>query len=238
MRILRDMENALEVENLSVRLGTTEVLRQVSFQVPRASSLAVIGPNGSGKTVLLRTLVGALPHTGTIRWHPDTVLGYVPQKLDIERDLPLSGRDYLRARVALAKIAREEIPRVVRLVGLDETALLQPIGAMSGGQFQRLLIAFALLARPTVLLLDEAAAGVDAPGQARINDVIRDLQVGSGMTVLLVSHDLSLVYRYADQVLCLGRQRVCLGSPRAVLTPQMLYEIYGSPMSFHVHEGP
>jgi zinc transport system ATP-binding protein len=106
---------------------------------------------------------------------------------------------------------------------------------MSGGQFQRLLIAFALLGRPNVLLLDEPAAGVDAPGQAQLNEVIHGLQDTRAMTVLLVSHDLSVVYRYADYVLCLGRHGACFGPPRSALTPEALQEVYGQPLGFHVH---
>lgn len=226
----------MEVERLGVRLGGADVLRDVTFDLPRASCLAVIGPNGAGKTVLLRALIGALPHTGRVKWAADTVLGYVPQKLDIERDLPLNGRDFLRAKAALAGSPATLQTEALRAVGLAEEVLATPIGNMSGGQFQRLLIAFALLGRPNVLLLDEPAAGIDAPGQAQLNEVIHGLQDSRAMTVLLVSHDLSVVYRYADYVLCLGRHGICFGPPRAALTPEMLYEVYGQPLGFHVHD--
>ncbi|HVS78555.1 MAG TPA: metal ABC transporter ATP-binding protein [Steroidobacteraceae bacterium] len=228
--------NALEVEDLGVRLGGTDILRGVTFTLPRASCLAVIGPNGSGKTVLLRALIGALPHSGKVAWAAGTVFGYVPQKLDIERDLPLNGRDFLRARAALAGSSAAMLAEALRSVGLAEQALSTPIGNMSGGQFQRLLIAFALLGRPNVLLLDEPAAGVDAPGQAQLNEVIHGLQDTRAMTVVLVSHDLSVVYQYADHVLCLGPHGASFGAPRAALTPEMLYEVYGQPLRFHVHD--
>jgi len=228
--------NALEVRDLAVRLGATDVIRGVSFNLPRASCLAVIGPNGAGKTVLLRALIGALPHTGTIAWSAGAVLGYVPQKLDIERDLPLNGRDFLRAKAALAGSSGVMQTEALRSVGLPEEVLATPIGNMSGGQFQRLLMAFALLGNPNVLLLDEPAAGVDAPGQAQLNEVIHGLQDTRAMTVLLVSHDLSVVYRYADYVLCLGPHGACFGPPRSALTPETLYEVYGQPLGFHVHD--
>ena len=230
------MMNALEVRDLTVRLGSTDVVRGVTFDLPRGCCLAVIGPNGAGKTVLLRALIGALPHTGKIAWAADTVLGYVPQKLDIERDLPLNGRDFLRARVALAGGSSALQAEALRSVGLAEQVLATPIGNMSGGQFQRLLIAFALLGRPNVLLLDEPAAGIDAPGQAQLNEVIHGLQDTRAMTVLLVSHDLSVVYKHADYVLCLGRHGACFGPPRSALTPEALFEVYGQPLGFHVHD--
>ncbi len=228
--------SALDVKALSVRLGGTDVLHDLTFSVPKASCLAVIGPNGVGKTVLLKALIGALPCTGEIRWAADTVLGYVPQKLDIERDLPLTAGDFLRAKAALSKASSAEVSRALRAVALDESMLRQPIGSLSGGQFQRLLVAFALLGQPNVLLLDEPAAGVDEPGQAQLQQVIRRLQDTEGMTVLLVSHDLSVVYRHADSVLCLGRRRTCLGPPRTVLSPEMLQELYGAALSYHVHD--
>ena len=227
--------NALEVADLTVRLGGTEIIRGVTFDLPRASCLAVIGPNGAGKTILLRALIGALPHAGKVAWAAGTVLGYVPQRIDIERDLPLNGRDFLRATAALAGSSGAMQAEALRAVGLAEETLLTPIGNMSGGQFQRLLIAFALLGRPNVLLLDEPAAGIDAPGQAQLNEVLQGLQAGRAMTVLLVSHDLSVVYRYADYVLCLGRHGACFGPPRAALTPETLQEVYGQPVGFHVH---
>ena len=227
--------NALEVQDLTVRLGGTDVIRGVTFNLPRASCLAVIGPNGAGKTVLLRALIGALPHTGKVTWAAGTVLGYVPQRLDIERDLPLNGRDFLCARTALAGGSGMTPAEALRSVGLAEATLSTPIGNMSGGQFQRLLIAFALLGRPNVLLLDEPAAGIDAPGQAQLNEVLRSLQDSRAMTVLLVSHDLSVVYQYADYVLCLGREGACFGPPRSALTPETLQQVYGQPLGFHVH---
>ena len=228
--------NALEVQDLTVRLGGVDVVQGVTFNLPRASCLAIIGPNGAGKTVLLRALIGALPYTGKIAWAADAVLGYVPQKLDIERDLPLNGRDFLRAKAALAGSPEALQAEALRAVGLPEKVLSTPIGNMSGGQFQRLLIAFALLGRPNILLLDEPAAGVDAPGQAQLNEVIHGLQDSRAMTVLLVSHDLSVVYRYADYVLCLGRHGASFGPPRSALTPETLYEVYGQPLGFHVHD--
>jgi len=219
-----------------VRFGAAEVLSGVSFQVPRGSSLAIIGPNGAGKTVLLKALIGAVSYAGTVRWMDGAVLGYVPQRLDIDRELPLNGWDFLRAKAALSGASAAQMARAREAVALSEQTLDQPIGNLSGGQFQRLLVAFALLGRPNVLLLDEAAAGIDAPGQARLSEVIRNLQSSEQMTVLLVSHDLSVVYEYADNVLCLGARGAYFGPPRTALTTEVLYELYGARTGFHVHD--
>jgi zinc transport system ATP-binding protein len=228
--------NALEVEHLTVQLGGADVLRDLSFDVPRGTTLAVIGPNGSGKTVLFRALIGALPYTGIVRWAPGARLGYVPQKIDIERGLPITGRDLLVARANASSTPRTAIDRALERVGLTRAVLNTLIGAMSGGQFQRLLMAFALLSAPTVLLLDEPTAGVDEPGQERLNATLERLRVEDGVTILLISHELSVVSRYATAVLCLTREHTCFGVPRQALTPDVLAEIYGEPVDVFVHD--
>jgi zinc transport system ATP-binding protein len=229
------VENVLEVEHLDVRFGNVQVLRDLSFRLPRGATLAVIGPNGSGKTVLFRALIGAIPYEGSIRWAEGTRFGYVPQKLDLERDLPLSGVDLLRARAGLAHLSPKELPSVLRRVGLTDEVASQPIGALSGGQFHLLLFAFALLGDPTVLLLDEPTSGVDEPGQERLHNLVHRIQTEQGASVLLISHELSIVTGHATHVLCLGRRRAWYGAPREVITPETLEEVYGSPVGFHAH---
>ena len=229
-------DQALEVAHLSMRFGTATVLDDLSFSVQRGTTLAVLGPNGAGKTILFRALIGALPYAGMVRWAQGTRIGYVPQKLDLERDVPITGLDFLEARSALGRVERTGVRATLDLVGLSPEVARLPIGVLSGGQFQRLLLAFALVGRPTVLLLDEPTAGVDQPGQEQVNELIARLQRDEGMTVLFISHELSVVYRYATQVLCLSRPRACLGPPREILTPEILRATYGARVEFHVHD--
>jgi zinc transport system ATP-binding protein len=232
-------ERILEVEHLSVVFDGATVLKNINFGVTRGASLAIIGPNGAGKTVLLKALIGSVQSAGDIRWAPATRLGYVPQKLDIARDVPVTGLDFLRARARVARVPEKLIADALGMVGLAQKTVKLPIGALSGGQFQRLLVAFALAGQPNVLLLDEPTAGVDEPGQERLNDVVARLQRERQLTVLLVSHDLSVVYDFATEVLCLGRGRgqVCYGQPREILTPDLLRALYGTPVGLHLHDG-
>jgi zinc transport system ATP-binding protein len=230
------VDNVLEVERLSVGFGQVEVLKDLSFHVAKGSSLAVIGPNGAGKTVLFQALIGSVPSQGSIRWMPGVRIGYVPQKLDIERDVPITGMDFLQARASLTRGAHARVAGILDLVGISREAAKCMIGTLSGGQFQRLLVAFALLGDPSVLMLDEPTAGIDEPGQKQLNELVRRLQEERGMTVLFISHELSVVYQYATEVLCLGRKRACFGQPRKILTPELLREIYGTPVDYHVHD--
>ena len=228
------MPNVLDVTNLSVGFGGTPVLQHLSFAVRPGASLAVIGPNGAGKTVLFRALAGAIAHSGEVRWAPDARIGYVPQKLDIERDVPITGVDFLVARTRTNPRQTVAMADVLPLVGLSRTVIERPIGSLSGGQFQRLLIAFALLGNPTVLLLDEPTAGVDGPGEERLNEMLHRLQRERGLTIMLISHDVTIVHAYATDVLCLGEGRSHFGPPD-MLSPDLLRSLYNEPVAVHNH---
>ena len=229
------MPSVLEVSGLTIEFGGLRVIDDLSFTVDDGECLAIIGPSGSGKTVLFRALIGSVPYQGAIRWAPEARIGYVPQKLDIERDLPLTGADLLRAKAHVRRVPPTDVPRALQMVNLGSDVTSRPIGTLSGGQFQRLLLACAFLGRPSVLLFGEPTAGVDERGEDMLYETIHRMQVEQQLTLLLISHELSLVYRYATKVLCLGRGRAWLGAPTEVLTPRRLEELYGGPMTYHFH---
>ncbi|GAO01261.1 metal ABC transporter ATP-binding protein [Anaeromyxobacter sp. PSR-1] len=230
------MDHALEVADLTITFGAAPVIQALSFSVARGSTLAIIGPNGSGKTLLFRALIGAVRHGGTVRWAAGTRIGYVPQKLDVQRDLPVTGKDLLVAKAAVARSSDVETDRALELVDLPAATARRPIGTLSGGQFQRLLLAAALIGRPSVLLFDEPTAGIDEPGQEQLYEMIHRVQRAHALTLLLISHELSVVYRHATNVLCLSRGRRCFGPPTEVLTPAAIQECYGAPLRYHRHD--
>jgi zinc transport system ATP-binding protein len=228
----------LSVTNLRIAFGHQVVIDNLSFEVRQGDCVAVIGPNGAGKTVLLKALLNLIPHQGEIRWSPEARLGYVPQKIAADRQLPLRLVDLLTAKAAVQRAPASDIGTAAAEVNLTPQILSTSVGHLSGGQFQKALIAFALLGRPNVLLFDEPTASLDELAEEHTYDLLHSLQQEKGMTVILVSHDLSVVYRYANQVLCLSKGKLCMGPPKELLTPGMLEELYGGPSKFyrHVHE--
>jgi zinc transport system ATP-binding protein len=230
----------LSVRNLRVSFDDRTVIHDLSFDVHAGEALAIIGPNGAGKTVLLKALLGLLAYRGTIRWSPEARLGYVPQKVAADSQLPLRVKDLLAAKMRTLKLGANELGAVRSEVDLPAEVLNAPLGSLSGGQFQKSLIAFALLGRPNVLLFDEPTASLDELTEERIYELLHGLQQEKHMTVLLVSHDLSVVYRYATKVLCLSKAVSCMGAPQEVLTPSNLEKLYGAPplyyRHFHQHE--
>ena len=230
----------LSVAGVTVAFGTHVIIQDLSFKVNQGEGVAIIGPNGAGKTVLLKALLNLIPHRGEIRWSQGTRLGYVPQKIVADRQLPLTARNFLAAKVRFLKLPNAELEHVSTELGLSTELLNTNIGTLSGGQFQKVLIAFALLGRPNVLLVDEPTASLDELTEERIYEHLHSLQK-QGMTILLVSHDLSVVYRNADLVLCLSKRRPCMGPPKEILTPAMLEELYAAPPLYyqhvHGHEG-
>ena len=225
----------LSVSNLGVAFDNRAVIQDLSFALNAGDCLAIIGPNGAGKTVLLKSLMGLLPHSGEMRWATNARLGYVPQKVAADWQLPLRVRDLLGAKLRTLKLAGHELQSVCSQVGLTPEILNAMIGHLSGGQFQRALIAFALLGDPNVLLFDEPTASLDELTEERIYDLLHSLQKAQGITVLLVSHDLSVVYQYANQVLCLSKGMTCMGAPHEFLSPETRDQLYAAPPKYYRH---
>ncbi len=228
-------DRLLSVRDLRVAFGNRVVLRDLSFEVNSGDCLAIIGPNGAGKTVLLKALQHLIPFEGEIEWSGEAHLGYVPQSVAADRQLPLRVGELLAAKARFLRLEVREMEHVSSELNLSPEFVNAAIGTLSGGQFQKALIAFALLGNPNVLLFDEPTASLDELSEERIYELIHQLQQRRGITVILVSHDLSVVYRYASRVLCLSKGKPCMGSPKEILTPEMLEEVYGAPLKFYRH---
>lgn len=230
--IAERMEPILEVSKLRVILDGSEIFRDVSFELREGETLVVLGPNGSGKTVLLRALLGLLRHEGTIRWRPGLRLGYVPQRVPLNHDLPLTVSDFFE----LKRVPRQSIQEILRQVGLEEPDFPgRQLGLLSSGQFQRVLIAWALISHPAALLFDEPTAGIDIGGEETIRGLLRRMRERTKLSIILVTHELSAVYGEADHVLCMSHRKVAYGVPREILAPETLRDLYGRDVKLFRH---
>lgn len=222
----------LAVDGLEVTLEGEVVLANVSFTVRAGEILTILGPNGAGKTVLLRALLGAVSHRGSVTWKKNTRLGYVPQRLPYIRNVPLSVGDFF----ALKRNARPNAVEMLRAVGLEPTLRGRRIGDLSSGQFQRVLIAWALAGDPQVLLFDEPTTGVDIGGEETVYALLARLHRERNLTMLIVTHDLAVVHKLSSRVLCLNKQPICQGPPLSTLTPDNLQRLYGAEVKFYEHK--
>ena len=234
-----DEEKILTVEDLSVSFRDFAVFKDVSFQVKRGEALAIVGPNGSGKTVMFRALLGFLPYQGKVQWEPHIRKGYIPQKLQIDAHFPISVLDFFHFKTRSLKLITEAL-EAVGISGdehhLKEHVLSKPLGTLSGGQFQRVMIAWAIVDRPDILLFDEPTSGIDVGGEETIYTLLHHLQTKNRLAIILISHDLNIVYKYANTVLCLNKKMICFGEPHDVLDPTSLSKLYGGEAKFYQHE--
>jgi zinc transport system ATP-binding protein len=246
-------EFVVEVRDARVSFGGNSVLRGVNLRIPKGEMVALIGPNGSGKTTLLRSLLGLQKlDSGDVRLFGQSVthrtlgkVGYVPQKLVLERNFALSVREFLALRLESTKQwfwrPKKQTEALIRptLVEIGVEPLLNlPLAQLSGGQLQRVLIAFSLLKEPELLLLDEPTAGVDTPGEKTFYELIASIHKRHKLTVVLVSHDLSMVFRHATWVYALNGVICCEGTPAEVMNAESLKQAYGihvSPYEHHHH---
>lgn len=227
----------LKVKNLNIKLRGIHVLDDIDFEVEKGEVLAIIGPNGAGKTVLLKSLLGLIDYGGEIKWEKtngqEIKIGYVPQRMDIEIDVPLTVEEFLN--LSNGKISKNKIKETLKAVQLDEKILKSGFGEISIGQRQRILVAWAILQNPQVLLFDEPTADIDIAGQESIYKMLHKLHHDLNLTIILISHDLNVVYRYAHRVICLNRKKICEGLPKEILDTQRLLELYGGEKAFYHH---
>lgn len=234
--LLHTQGPAIEFDAVELALGRTRILDNVSFQVRAGSVHALVGPNGGGKSSLIKTLLGQMPHRGELRLHwpasPGSI-GYVPQALEFDRGLPMTVDDFMAAmcqrRPAFLGLSRRQAPAIERALArvgmLDKRK--RRMGALSGGERQRVLLAQGLVPEAQLLVLDEPMSALDEPGVQVFEQLLRDWRQ-AGTTVLWIEHDLQAVDRLADRVTGLNRRVLFDDAPQQVLTPERLLELFSS----------
>lgn len=214
----------IEARGLGLRLGGRSILRDVDLRLVAGEIVTIVGPNGSGKSMLLRLLIGALkPTLGRVARAHDLRLGYVPQRLAVDPTLPITLARFLALSGAPVKAAEAAMMRT-GIAGLG----VRQMAALSGGEFQRALLAQALLRAPNLLVLDEAAQGLDQPGVAGFYGLIDELRAELGCGVLMVSHDLHVVMAASDRVICLNGHVCCEGTPTVVSKAPEYQALFGT----------
>jgi zinc transport system ATP-binding protein len=215
----------IAARNLSVRYGGHTVLSHVDMAIDKGEIVTIVGPNGSGKSTLLRAIIGAVPIAdGALTRAPGLNIGYVPQKLAIDPTLPMTVARFM-------SLPRRQSPAAVA-VALDQAGVpdlsTRQMTDLSGGQFQRVLLARALLAKPDLLLLDEATQGLDQPGSAAFYRQIEEVRRTLGCAVLMVSHELHVVMSASDRVICLNGHVCCQGTPEIVASAPEYRALFGT----------
>jgi len=215
----------IEAKKLSVRLGAQEVLQQVDLKIQAGEIVTIVGPNGSGKTTLLRAVIGAVQATsGSITRAPHLSIGYVPQRLHIDATLPITVARFMNLPAKTNKLACDS---ALRDAGVPDLSNRQ-MSALSGGQFQRVLLARALIGRPELLILDEATQGLDQPGSAAFYRQIETVRQSLGCGILMVSHELHVVMSASDRVICLNGHVCCHGTPEVVASAPEYRALFGT----------
>lgn len=215
----------VKVEDLSLRYGAKTVLSHVSLHIEQGEIVTIVGPNGSGKTSLLRAIIGAVkPLKGRVAQASGVKIGYVPQKLHIDETLPITVTRFLKLPGGVTSTAIHDALSQAAVPDLADAQLAE----LSGGQFQRVLLARALIGKPELLLLDEATQGLDQRGSASFYKQIEKVRQDTGCAVLMISHELHVVMSASDRVICLNGHICCEGTPAVVASAPEYRALFGT----------
>lgn len=219
------MSLLVSVNDLSVRVGSQEILKQVDIEIERGEIVTIVGPNGSGKTTLLRVIIGALfPSSGKITRQAQLKVGYVPQRLHIDATLPMTVARFMSIPRVLSQAACNAALHEAGVPGLSSRQMSE----LSGGQMQRVMLARALIGQPDLLILDEATQGLDQPGSAAFYRQIESVRQTLGCAILMVSHELHVVMSASDRVICLNGHVCCHGTPEVVASAPEYRALFGT----------
>ena len=214
----------IEISNLEIKYGSKKVLQNINLSLNTGEIVTIVGPNGSGKTSLFKAIIGSIPYSnGKIRIKPNIRVGYVPQQLKVDQTLPITVERFLK--LAIKDYYGTE--KIAALLG-SKTIFKEQINNLSGGQMQRVLLARALINEPEVLLLDEATRGLDQPAIAAFYRKIENISKKTNCAVLMISHDLHVVMKASDRVICVNGHICCEGTPESVVTSPEYKTLFGS----------
>ena len=214
----------IEISKLEVKYGSKKVLQNINLSLNANEIVTIVGPNGSGKTTLFKAIIGSVPLSkGKISIKPNLRIGYVPQQLKVDQTLPITVERFLK----LATRNNNDIEKMIAFFG-SENIFREQINSLSGGQMQRVLLARALVNKPEILLLDEATRGLDQPGIEAFYRKIENISKETNCAVLMISHDLHVVMRASDRVICVNGHICCQGTPENVATSPEYQTLFGS----------
>jgi zinc transport system ATP-binding protein len=225
-------QTILTVQHLSVVRDNAPILTDINFTLKKSDVLIILGPNGAGKTTLLKALLNLIPCTGNVTWHTKKISYLPPQEFVRRNDLPpMTVYEFFMLKGTI----RSSIEKIIQQVGLTTSILHKQFNALSTGQFQRMLIAWALIDNPEVLLFDEPTSGIDIGGQETIYSLLHTFWKERGLTIILVTHNLDVVWEHATDILCINKKQICYGDPSQILTPENLAKIYGKGTTIYEH---
>ncbi len=242
------MSNAIEIDNLTVSLSGKEILSGINLVLQEGRFLGIVGPNGGGKTTLLKVILSLVKHvSGKVSVFGKTpgeavkegVFGYLPQHMNVDSDFPATATDVVLMGLhgkfkRSPRDGRKKAEDMLETMGMASFAG-HSFGRLSGGQQQRVSIARALVGEPRLLILDEPSTGIDAVGQEDFYHLLKGLQKRFGLSIVMVSHDIGVITSYVDEIACLNKTLHYQGSPLGALNEEVLRELYGKSMEVIMH---
>jgi len=234
----------IEVKDLSFKAGEVSVLENISFSLNYGTITAIIGPNGAGKSTLVKIMLGLLNPTGGGVYYDGVtpgrvsgemnLLGYVPQNFTFDRTFPMTVEEFFRLTCKMPDGGRfDEALSSLGLVKLKNRVM----GALSGGEIQRLLIAYNLIHGHEIIFLDEPTSAIDIEGESMVYSIIRDLKEKFKKTVIIISHDIETVLKNVDTVICLNKTLHCIGCPHEIVTDTMIKQLFDGAKGLYRHGG-
>ncbi|MGB8467548.1 MAG: metal ABC transporter ATP-binding protein [Candidatus Babeliales bacterium] len=227
------MRPVLEVAHLSVTFGNQVALQDINFSVREHEVLAILGPNGAGKSTLLRAILNLIPASGKIYIDPQQKIAYLPpQETILKKNLPpLTVQDFFSFKSKNTK----QVQALLEDFGLPVSILIAPFAALSTGQFQRMMLAWTIIDNPSFIFLDEPLSGIDIGGEETIYALLHRLWKERNLTIIMVTHNVSIIWKHATQVLCLNKHVIHSGPPDTTLTPEILKKVYNMDVAFYEH---